>query len=65
MTIDNSQSPMPSGFMAVTTIASMDFPCLFAQPGLVSPDSRGQVTMILQNCGMKMSQFPDVHRWIH
>jgi hypothetical protein len=42
---------MPSGLMAVTTIASMDFSCLFAQPGLLSPDHQGQVMMILQNCG--------------
>jgi hypothetical protein len=30
-TIGNSQNPMPGGITAVTTIASMDFPCLFAQ----------------------------------
>jgi hypothetical protein len=41
---------MPSGIMAVTTIASMEFPCLFAQPGLVSTDHQGQVMMIFQNC---------------
>ena len=29
----------------------MDFPCLFAQPNLVSPDHQGQVMMILQNFG--------------
>jgi hypothetical protein len=37
-TIDNSQNTMSSGLMAVTTTASLDFPCLIAQPGLVSPD---------------------------
>ena len=42
---------MPSGVNAVSTIASLDFPCLFAQPGLVNPDHQGQVTIILQNCG--------------
>jgi dUTPase len=32
-------------------IASMEFPYLFAQPGLVSPHHQGQVMIILQNCG--------------
>jgi dUTPase len=49
-TIGNSQNPMPSGLMAVTNFASMDFPCLFAQSGLVSPDHHGQMMMIVQNC---------------
>jgi hypothetical protein len=42
-TIVRSQNPMPSGVMAVATIASMEFPCLFAQHGLVSPDHQDQV----------------------
>jgi hypothetical protein len=48
-TIGHSQNPMPSVLMAVTTISSMNFPCLFAQTGLLSPGFQGQV-MILQNC---------------
>ena len=51
-TIGARQSPMPSGVKAVSTIASLDFPCLCAKPGLVSPDHQGQ--------GMKISQFLDV-----
>jgi dUTPase len=42
---------MLSGLMAVTPIASMYFPGLFAKPGLVSPVHQGQVMMILQNWG--------------
>ena len=42
---------MSSGVKAVSTVASLDFPCLFAQPGLVTPDHQGQVMIILQNCG--------------
>jgi hypothetical protein len=48
-TIGNSQDKMSNGDVAVTTISSMDFQCLFAQPGLVSPDHQGQVMLILQN----------------
>ena len=50
---DNRERPshMPSGLTAVSTVASMDFPCLNAQPGLVSPDHQGQVMIVLQNCG--------------
>jgi hypothetical protein len=28
----------------------MDFLCLFAQPGLVSPDHQGQAMIIIQSC---------------
>jgi hypothetical protein len=31
----------------ISTLAAMDFPCLFSQPVLVSPD----VQVIIQNCG--------------
>jgi hypothetical protein len=41
---------MPSGVVTVTTIASMDFPCLFTQPGLVKPYHQVQVMKNLQNC---------------
>jgi hypothetical protein len=58
-TIKKSQKTMPNGLVAVTTISSMDFPCLFAQPGLVSPDHQGQVMVILQNYETKISQLPD------
>ncbi len=37
--------------VTVTGIASMDFPCLFAQHGLVIPDDQVQVMIILKNCG--------------
>jgi hypothetical protein len=40
---------MPSGLNKVFTIASMDFPRLFAQTGLVSLDHQGQVIIIFQN----------------
>ncbi len=36
--IGRSQNPMPCRVTAVTTIDSMNYLCLFAQPGLVSPD---------------------------
>ena len=49
---------MPSGNKAVSTIISMAFPCLFAQPGLVSPDHQGQVMIILQNCGDEAVTIP-------
>jgi dUTPase len=49
---------MPSGVVAVTTIASMEFPCLFAQPGLVSHDDQDQVKIILQNCGDEYIMIP-------
>jgi hypothetical protein len=42
---------MPSGLRAVSKISSMEFPCLFAQSGLVSPDHGYQVMIFLQNCG--------------
>ena len=45
------QNHMPSGVKAVSTFASLDFPYLFAQPGLVSPDHQGQIMILLQNCG--------------
>jgi hypothetical protein len=41
---------MPNGLVAMTTISSMDFPYLFAEPGLISPDHQGQMMLILQNC---------------
>ena len=43
--------PMPHGIRAVLTVACLDFPELFAQPGLVCPDSQGNVTLLMQNCG--------------
>jgi hypothetical protein len=52
-----SQSPMPSGLKAVSTIASLNFLCLFVQPCLVSPDNQGQVMKILQNCGNECKRF--------
>jgi dUTPase len=52
-TLGNNQEPMPGGVQAVSTIASMEFPYLFAQTGLVSPDYQGQLLIILQNCGDK------------
>jgi hypothetical protein len=50
-TVVKNQKPMSSGVMAVSTIASMNFPCLFAKRGLLSPDHQDQVMMILQNLG--------------
>jgi hypothetical protein len=57
-TIGRSQNPMPSGLMAETTIANMDFPCLFAQPGLVSSHQQGQLMITLQNCGYEDIKTP-------
>jgi hypothetical protein len=48
-TINNSQKLLQHSLVAVTTISSMDFPCLFAQPCLVIPDHQGQVMFILHN----------------
>ena len=42
-----SQSPMPSGLMAVSRIARMDFLCLFPQPGLVNADRQVQVMTVI------------------
>ncbi len=44
------RKPIPGGMKAVSTVASLDFPSLFAQPGLVCPDAEGCVTVLLQNC---------------
>ena len=49
-TISRSK-PMPSSMKAVSTVASLDYPSLFAQPGLVCPDAQGCGTILLQNCG--------------
>ena len=43
--------PMPNGLKAVSTVASLDFPSLFALPGLVCPEAQGCATILLQNCG--------------
>ena len=43
--------PMPHGIRAVSTVACLDYPEIFAQPGLVCPDSQGHVTLLIQNCG--------------
>ena len=43
--------PMLNGLKAVSTVASPDFPSLFAQPGLVCPNAQGCGTILLQNCG--------------
>jgi dUTPase len=56
---------MPNGLVAVTTISSMDFLCLFAQPALVSPDHQGQVVLILQNCGNEDITIPRFNHWMH
>ena len=45
---------MANGVKAVSTVASLDFPSLFAQPGLVCPDAQGYEAIMLQNCGAKM-----------
>ena len=42
---------MPNGLKAVSIVASLDFPSLFAQPGLVCPDAQGYEAIMLQNCG--------------
>ena len=42
---------MPNGIKAVSTVASLDFLSLFAQPGQVCPDGQGCVTIMLLNCG--------------
>jgi hypothetical protein len=41
---------MAIGLKVISTIASMDFPCLFAQNGLVSLDHQGLAMIIPQNC---------------
>ena len=50
--------PMPNGLKAVSTVASVDFPSFFVQPGLVCPDAQGCVTIMLQNCGDRVITLP-------
>ena len=50
-TIGRKDQPMPNGVKAVSTVATLEFPCLFAQPGLVCPDFQGHVMIVIQNCG--------------
>jgi hypothetical protein len=42
---------MPNGVWLVLPVATMEFLCLFAQPGLVSPDFQRNVMTITQNRG--------------
>ena len=49
---------MPNGISAVSTVASLDYPSLFAQPGLVCPDVQGNVSIRLQNCGDEDLRLP-------
>jgi hypothetical protein len=42
---------MASGLKAVSTIASMELPCFFAEPGLATPDPQKQMLKILLKCG--------------
>jgi hypothetical protein len=43
-------TPMAAGLKSVSTIGNLDFPQIFAQPGLVIPNHQGDVTIQLQNC---------------
>ena len=43
-------TPMAAGLKTVSTIGNLDFPQLFAQPGLVVPNHQGDVVIMLQNC---------------
>jgi hypothetical protein len=49
---------VPRGIKTVSTIPSMDFPCLFAPPGRVSSDNQEQVMIILQNSGNENITIP-------
>ena len=41
---------MAAGLKSVSTIGNLDFPQIFAQPGLVIPNHQGDVTVLMQNC---------------
>ena len=43
-------TPMAAGLKSVSTIGNLDFPQIFAQPGLVIPNHQGDVTVLMQNC---------------
>ena len=51
-------TPMAAGLKCVTTIGNLDFPMLFAQPGLVIPSHQGDVTIMLQNCSDQDIEIP-------
>ena len=57
-TTGRNDRPMPNGIEAVSTVASLDYPSLFAQPGLVCPDVQGNISIILQNCGDEDLRLP-------
>ena len=56
--IGRRHTPMAAGFKSVSTIASMEFPMIFAQPGLVIPDHQGDVTLLIQNCSDQDVEIP-------
>ena len=51
-------TPMAAGLKCVTTIGNLDFPMLFAQPGLVVPNHQRDVTIMLQNCSDQDIEIP-------
>ena len=56
--VGRKHSPMAAGFKSISTIANLDFPQVFSQPGLVVPDHQGDVTLILQNCSGQDIEIP-------
>ena len=49
---------MAAGIKSVSTIGNPDFPQIFSQPGLVTPNHQGDVTLILQNCSNQAIEIP-------
>ena len=47
-----------NGLNCVATIGNLDFPMLFAQPGLVVTNHQDDVTIILQNCSEQDIEIP-------
>ena len=56
--IGKRHSPMAAGIKSVSTIGNPDFPQIFSQPGLVTPNHQGDVTLILQNCSNQAIEIP-------
>ena len=53
---------MVAGLKCGTTIRNLDFPMLFAQPGLVVPNHQ-DVTIMLQNCSDQDIEIPKKHNF--
>jgi hypothetical protein len=41
---------MAAGIQSITTVGNPDYPALFSQPGLVVPNQKGDVTILMQKC---------------